>query len=78
MPMNFPDESLARTAHLHKFRDQKPTETLDEFREALADHVSPIDGIESGEIRYKVGWDQWTDEQKRDHLNRLGFMWAKG
>ncbi len=71
MPMSFPDmESLERAAEMWKFREINPGETEDDYREALADHVEPEDFIESNEIRFKVGWDQWSDEQNRDMLRR--------
>lgn len=71
MPMNFPDlESLKRRAKLYKFRDIKDDESEDEYRIALADRVAPIDLVESMEIRTKLGWDQWNDEQKKDMLRR--------
>ncbi len=74
MPMNFPDmKSLQRAAELHKFREIQEGEGEEEYREALADHVVSRDPVESGEIRYGVGWDQWTDQQKRDHLIRIGL-----
>lgn len=83
MPMDFPDmDHLKRTAEVHGFRQPyvtKPGDPVDiteseaEFREALADHVQPIDSIESGEIRFKVGWDRWTDEQKAKHKRNIGL-----
>jgi len=60
MPMDFPDmNSLKRAAELHKFREPLKNETEDAFRAALADHVQPINLIESIEIRSKVGWNQF-------------------
>lgn len=74
MPMDFPDlDSLKCAAMVHKFRDIKNGETEDEYREAVANHVSPIDFIESQEIRNGVGWDKWTDKQKMDMLIRKGM-----
>jgi len=65
MPMNFPDyESLRAVAKTHKFRSPAREEPEEQYREALADHVKPIDFIESGEIRTGKGWDQWTDAEK--------------
>lgn len=65
MPMNFPDmKSLLYAAKIHYFRGMLLEETEDDYRLALALHVRPIDRIESYEIQFKVGWDQWTDEQK--------------
>lgn len=72
MPMDFPDmRSLKLTAKVHNFRQPFKNEDEDEYRMELADHVEKIDAIESGEIRYGVGWDEWTDAQKRDHLIRF-------
>ena len=69
MPMDFPDmNSLKRAAKLHKFRQPLKNETEDAFRAALADHVQPIDLIESMEIRNKVGWDRFTPEQNNKML----------
>jgi len=71
MPMDFPDlRSLEFAAEVHNFRKIKKGETEDEFRSALADHVQSIDYIESLEIRNKVGWDKFTDAQKRDMIIR--------
>jgi hypothetical protein len=72
MPMSFPNmESLKNAAEVHKFRQPFEGETERDYRTLLADHVEKIDKIESGEIRYGVGWDEWTDAQKRDHLIRV-------
>lgn len=66
MPMDFPDmDSLIAAAEVHKFR--APFEGEDEatFRSALANHVRPIDLVESEEIRNKVGWDKFSEEQNK-------------
>ena len=69
MPMNFPDmNSLKMCGEVHKFRKPKKGESEASYREALADHVKPIDHIESMEIRTKVGWDKWSDKQGLDCL----------
>lgn len=74
MPMDFPDlKSLQMAAKAHKFRDINDDELEDDYRNVLADHVSPIDFIESEEIRNKVGWNRWSDEQNKDMLRRRGF-----
>jgi hypothetical protein len=71
MPMNFPDmRSLLKEAEVTKFRSPNTGETEDEYRSALADHVERIDFIESMEIRNKVGWDQWNEDQRLDMLQR--------
>ena len=71
MPMDFPDmKALISAAKVHKFRRPMAGETEKEFREALADHVTPIDFIESQEIRTKKGWDQWNDAENADMLRR--------
>jgi hypothetical protein len=69
MPMDFPDyESLKRTAEMWKFRKPLKAEKEESFRVALADHVKDKDFIESCEIRFKVGWNQWSDDQKAEML----------
>lgn len=74
MPMDFPDmKALERAAQVHKFRGPNEGESEDDFRTALADHVAPIDFIESEEIRNKVGWDQWNEEQRAAMLRRKGL-----
>ena len=74
MPMDFPDlASLHQAAKVHSFRERLTNESEEDYREALADHVAPRDFVESQEIRNKVGWDQWSDEQSRDMLKRSGF-----
>lgn len=71
MPMDFPDmQSLKTHAGMVKFRAPHEGETEEEFREALAKHVEPMDFLEAQEIRNKVGWDQFTDTQNRDVLMR--------
>lgn len=69
--MDFPDESLAQTAELHRFRQQGKEETIESFRSALADHVKSIDFIESMEIRTGKGWDKFSELENMDMLNRL-------
>ena len=72
--MDFPDfESLKRAAKVHNFRRPLKEETEEGFREALANHVEPIDYIESMEIRNKVGWNKFTREQNEDMITRKGF-----
>jgi len=68
MPMDFPDTSLERTAKIWKFRDRGWEETAQDYRKALHEHVKNRDRIESFEILFGVGWDKWTDEQKRQSL----------
>jgi hypothetical protein len=74
MPMDFPDmKSLVSAAKVWKFREPLENEKEDEYRFALADFVKPKDIIESQEIRHKVGWDQWNNDQSKDLLRRSGF-----
>lgn len=74
MPMDFPDlQSLEFAAQVHKFRKKRPDESEDEYREALAVHVEPRDSLEAEEIRFKVGWDKFTDEQRFAILARHGL-----
>jgi len=75
MPMDFPDmESLKMAARVHKFRELDTNETEEDYREALANHVESRDRIEAEEIRNKVGWDKFTDEQNKNMLRRDGFV----
>ena len=72
--MDFPDmKSLIFCAKVHKFREPNPEESEESYREALADHVEPIDFIESCEIRNKLGWNRFSEEQNKDMLQRRGF-----
>lgn len=71
MPMDFPDESLERTAGVWKFRKRVAGENLDDYRKALHEHVRPKDHIESFEILFGIGWDQWSPEQKAKSLGGL-------
>jgi hypothetical protein len=74
MPMDFPDySSIKRTGEIWKFRKPHKDESEEDYRNALADYVEPKDFIESQEIRNKVGWDQWSEDQKRDMLIRSGL-----
>lgn len=78
MPMDFPDiESLELAADLHRFRKIKPEETEDKYRIALANHVANTNFIESEEIRNKVGWDKFTDEQNITMLQRSSLQILK-
>lgn len=71
MPMNFPDmSSLVEIATIYGFRTPKEGETEDEYRVAVADCVQPHDLVESCEIRNKVGWNKFSEEQKMDMLLR--------
>lgn len=75
MPMNFPDfNSLKRAAEIHQFRQPKSCEPENDYRIALADYVSKIDFVESEEIRNKVGWDKWNEQQKMAMLKRRGLI----
>lgn len=69
MPMDFPDfDSLKTHAKLYKFRPPSEDESEDDYRNALADHVRPLDLVESMEIRTKVGWDKFTTAQHKGML----------
>lgn len=75
MPMDFPDmKSLEFAAKCHKFRKPNEGETEPEYRNALANHVEPIDLIESMEIRSSVGWDKFSEQ---DNLNMLARSFAR-
>ncbi len=78
MPMDFPDmKSLKQNAEMHGFRKPNKNESEDEYRTALADHVQPIDFVESLEIRNKVGWDKFSTAQNMDMLERRGWKVKK-
>lgn len=78
MPMDFPDmKSLVSAAEVHKFRKPQPLESEAEYRKALADHVQPIDLVESMEIRNKVGWDKFNQDANADMIRRAGSEAAK-
>lgn len=71
MPTDFPNmRSLEMCARNWKFRAPNKDESEGDYREALADFVEPKDFIESAEIRNKVGWDKFTDEQNHKMLER--------
>ena len=71
MPMDFPDmASLEQAAEAHGFRKPGSDETEPQYRSALADHVAPLDFIESQEIRNGIGWDKWDEQQNIDMLAR--------
>ena len=64
MPMDFPDmHSLEDAASIHNFRSLNVGETELQYRQALADHVSSRDFIESEEIRTGHGWNKFTEEE---------------
>lgn len=74
MPMDFPDmKSLEDAAEVHKFRKPLVGESELDFRRELADHVQPIDFIESEEIRNGHGWDKWDEGENRAMLGRTFF-----
>jgi hypothetical protein len=74
MPMDFPDmQSLKHAATVHGFRQPREGEQEISFRRELADHVRPIDFIESEEIRSGVGWDKWSDSEGQGMLGRTFF-----
>ena len=69
MPMSFPDmRSLELAAKTHNFRPPNEGESEGDFRTALADHVKPIDRVESFEIRTGKGWNQWSEYEKLKFL----------
>lgn len=75
MPMSFPDmKALERAADVHGFRKPNEGEAEAAYRTALADHVRPIDFIESQEILTSKGWDQWNEDENKDMLRRSGAL----
>lgn len=74
MPMDFPDmNSLKHAAKMWKFRAPNDGEQESSYRTALADFVEERDYVESLEIRNKVGWDRFSEDQNKDMLRRKGF-----
>lgn len=74
MPMDFPDmNSLKRAAGLWKFRQPNDGESESDYRFSLANFVESQDYVESLEIRNKVGWDRFSEDQNKDTLRRKGF-----
>ena len=74
MPMDFPDmNSLKSAAEVHKFRQPLDGETEVSFRRALAEHVRPIDFVESEEIRNGVGWDKFSAAENLGMLSRASL-----
>ena len=57
-------------AEIHRFRQPEEGEVEINYRRALADHVRPIDFIESEEIRNGVGWYKWGDSENAGMLGR--------
>ena len=71
MPMDFPDmQSLRAAARVHKFRAPHEDEPEADYRVALAEHVRPIDLVESEEIRNGHGWDKFSEAENRALLRR--------
>lgn len=71
MPMDFKDYgSLKAAAKIHKFRQPMEDELEEDYRQELSNHVMKVDKIEACEILFGVGWDKWTDQQKRLSLLR--------
>jgi hypothetical protein len=75
MPMDFPDmESLEQAAEVWKFRKPNEGETEPQYRNALADHVSPKDIVESMEIRTGRGWDQFSAREGTELVLRSALQ----
>lgn len=75
MPRDFPDmASLLKAARIHKFRQPTENEAMNQYREALADHVFKLDVVESGEIRSGRGWDKQTPEERFSLLLRNWYI----
>jgi len=69
MPMSFPrHEDVVQIAEIHGFR--KPNEGENEmvYRRKVHEHVKPKDYVESYEILFGIGWDEWTDAQKHQSM----------
>ena len=71
MPVDFPDmKSLEHAAKVWKFRAINDGEDESEYRIALADHVQPMDLVESMEIRTSHGWNKFSESQNIEMLAR--------
>jgi hypothetical protein len=64
MPITFDSKTLLEQGKIH-FREIKEGDSISEYRNAYADHMEPIDLIESHEIRTGRGWNKWTEEDKK-------------
>ena len=72
MPLDFPDfVSLVHRAEQRGFRQPYAGEAEHEYRQALADHMLPIDLVEALEISAGVGWDQYNAWDRLILLKRL-------
>lgn len=70
MPMTYDTlDTLLHAAECYEFREILLSETQDEYRNALADHVHTVSPIAGHEIRTGRGWDEWSQEDKEAFLN---------
>ena len=69
--MSWPDmESLQLAAEVYKFRAPNKDETEEDYRNDLSMHVGASCAISGHEIRTKKGWNEWSDDEKRDIIRR--------
>lgn len=77
MPMDFPDfTSIKNRAKQRRFREPEENETEEDYRQSFAKFMDSVDMIEANEIRNKVGWNKWTDNQKM--VSFLDTIMVKG
>lgn len=62
MPMLFNEEVLLQYGK-NMFREKSDEESIEAYREAVADNAEKYDPVEAHEIRTATPWDKWTDEQ---------------
>ena len=62
MPRTFNEKVLLKYGK-GMFREKEDEETIEAYREAVADNAEKYDPIGAHEIRTATPWDQWTDEQ---------------
>ena len=59
MPRDFKTiEEVETRAQQHGFRAKLKSESDEDYRNAVADHVRHIDPVEAVEIRHGQGWDK--------------------
>lgn len=70
MPMTFDNDKLLIYGERH-FRPINDGESIEDYRDAVADDAQKRDPTEAHEIRTGKGWDKWTEEEQFDYMNRF-------
>lgn len=79
MPMTFTDETLLSFG-ARLYREKKEDESIEEYRNFVAERHYSRDPVEAHEIKTGKGWDAWTDAeflalvQKKPELARTNIM----